>query len=225
MAAAHRLLSMTVARVVLSLLLACLLAAGLAEGTPFAALTVTPTGRQVFDLTTGVTTLPEGGEVVDQDTGVTLRAASIEYREGAFIDATGVRVSGSFGALDADAVHIDMTASVLEAHGHLRLEREGLTVQAARVRFDAGRDVADFAGPVSGDAPAFEADRVLLDTRSGNVLLVGRYSYHDGLFTLTSPAAGGRLELQFVGAEGRAAYDAATEVDPALLERFATELD
>jgi hypothetical protein len=216
---------MTVTRVLLLLLLSGVPAAGLAEGAPFAALTVTPAGRQVFDLTTGVTPLPDGGEVVDQDTGVALQATTIEYRDGAYIDATGVRVRGSFGALDADALHIDIAAATLEAHGHLRLERAGLTVQAARVHFDAGRDVADFAGPVRGDAPAFEADRVLLDTRSGNVLLVGRYSFEDGLFTLTSPASGGRLELQFVGADGNAAYDAATEVDPALLERFATELD
>lgn len=197
----------------------------LAETAPFAALTVTPAGRQTVDLTTGATTLPDGGTVVDQDTGVTLTAATVRYLDGAYLDATGVQVEGSFGTLTADALHIDIVHGTLEAEGALHLERAGLDVTASRVDYDARREVASFAGPVRAQAPTFEADRVLLDARSGDVLLVGRYRFEDGLFTLTSPADGGRLELQLHEVDGAPVYDAATEVDPALLERFAAELD
>ncbi len=199
-------------------------AAACAETAPFAALTVTPDGPQRYDITTGVTTLPQGGTVVDQDTGVTLKAASMQYVEGASIDAKDASVTGSFGRLTATSIHIDVPAGTLRASGDLQLVRDGLRLQADALRFDAGREVVDFTGPVTGASPAFRADRVLLDAKSGDVLLLGQYRFRQGALTLTSPTGGGRLELHFHQIDGKPVYDAATEASPTLLARFSAEL-
>ena len=213
-------------RVVLRVLLITVVAAGLgwAEPAPFAALTVTPDGPQRYDVTSGVTTLPQGGTVVDQDTGVTLKAASMTYVEGASIDATEASVTGSFGKLTAASIHIDVPAGTLEATGGLHLVRGGLTVQAGTLAYDATREVVDIHGPVEGTSPDFHADRVLLDAKSGDVLLLGHYRFSEGALTLTSPTGGGRLELHLHPVDGKPVYDAATEVSPALLARFSAEL-
>lgn len=199
-------------------------AAGSSASTPFAALTVTPKGAQTYDISTGVTTLPDGGTIVDQDTGVRLQAAHITYVDGAYIDAKTVTVHGDFGTLAADTLHIDIKTGVLTASGKLSLTRGALTLKAAKIRYDANRRVADFSGPVSGTSPDFKADRLLLDADNGDVLLLGDYRYSNGPFTLQSPKGGGRLELVLHQVNGSPVYDAATDVSPKLLARFAAEL-
>lgn len=188
---------------------------------PFAALTVTPTGRQVFDITTGVTTMPDGGTIADRSTGVLLVAGHIEYLAGVFVKATGAQVDGDFGSVRAQSLRIDLQSGVLEASGQLSLTRDGISITASGLHYDAQREVAVFTGGVTANQPAFVAERLFLDARSGDVLLDGRYEYQDVLFTLQSPAQGGRLQLRLVLRDGQPSYDAATEVSPALLERFA----
>ena len=213
-------------RALLGVPLLLLLLAGTtwAATAPFAALTVTPDGPQSYNITTGVTTLPKGGTVVDQDTGVTLHAGSLRYQEGTSIDAKKADVTGSFGELKAATLHIDIPAGTLVASGQVQLTRGALTLSASKVRYDANREVVDFAGPVKGTSPDFEADRVLLDASSGDVLLVGHYRYSSNLLTLTSPKAGGRLELHLHTVDGKPIYDAISDVSPALLARFSAEL-
>jgi len=195
-----------------------------AQTPAFASLSVEPAGRQTIDIISGVTTLPDGGSVVDRDTGVSLEAERISYRDGHFIEATGVVVEGSFGTLTAEYLHIDVPTGLLTANGSLRLEREGLSVVADELRYYAEAQVAVFDGAVRGTAPNFQTERLLLDADSGDVLLVGRYAYADGLLTLASPESGGRLELRLSLNEGTASYDAATEVRPEVLARFADYL-
>lgn len=187
---------------------------------PFAALTVTPTGRQQFDIATGVTVLPDGGVITDKSTGVELRAAHIEYLAGAFVQASGAQVSGDFGTVSADSLRLDLEAGVLNANGGLSLVRDGLTISAGSLVYYANRQVAVFDGGVVATGPAFEADQLYLDAATGDVLLVGQYSFQDALFTMTSPEAGGHLELRLVLRDGQPSYDAATEVRPELLARF-----
>ena len=206
------------------LVLALFAGAAWAATAPFAALTVTPDGPQSYNITTGVTTLPKGGTVVDQDTGVTLHAGSLRYQEGTSIDAKGADVTGTFGELKAATLHIDIPAGILVASGEVQLMRGALTLSASKVRYDAKREVVDFTGPVTGTSPDFEADRVLLDATSGDVLLVGHYRYSSSLLTLSSPKAGGRLELHLHSVDGKPIYDATSEVSMALLKRFAPEL-
>lgn len=191
---------------------------------PFAALTVVPTGGQVFDIISGITTLPQGGTVTDQDTGVTLTAGHIEYRAQDYLEATGVSLDGSFGHVTADALRIDLKVGVLTASGGLRLVREGLSVSAATLSFDANAQVATFAGGVQASDPSFVADRVLLDVANGDVLLEGEYVFEGGVFALRSPEGGGLLALKLVVSDGVTSYDAATEVAPEVLARFAPYL-
>jgi len=191
---------------------------------PFAALTVTPFGRQVYDITTGVTTLPEGGTITDQDTGVSLNAKRIEYRAQDYVEAWNVSLAGSFGNVAADALRIDLGAGLLMASGGLHLERDALSVDALNLRFDANTEIAVFGGGVTSTDPRFTADRVLLDVTNGDVLLEGEYVFEGGVFTMRSPEGGGMLALRLVVQDGVASYDAATEVTPEMLERFTGDL-
>lgn len=209
----------------LALAWGCVLLLGtVAAQGPFAALSVNSAGPQVIDITTGITTLPKGGSVIDRDTGVSFDAAHIRYLDGSFIEAEGVTVHAPFGTLTADGVRIEMADSLLTASGNLRLARDGLVVTAAELRYYALSAIAVFDGGVAGTEPAFHAERVLLDVNSGDVLLVGNYSYTSGLFTLNSPVEGGTLELRFQEVDGMIVYDAATEVSPDLLQRFSAHL-
>src|SRR5690606_29666320 len=141
------------------------------------ALEVRSNGRQIIDITTGVTTLPDGGSVVDKQTGVSFVAGHISYLDGAFIEASAVQLEGAFGVLSADVVRIDIAGSSLLAAGALTLRREGPEVVATELRYLALTEVAVFEGGVTGNEPRFSAERVLLDVRTGDVLLDGRYSF------------------------------------------------
>lgn len=190
----------------------------------FAALTVEPNGSQRFDILSGVTTLPEGGTIVDRDLGVTLLAERIEYRAQEYVKAWGVKLTGAFGEVTADSMNIDQLSGRLNAAGGLRLVREGLTVSAGSLEYDAAAEIATFEGGVEGTEPTFTADRVLLDVTSGDVLLEGEYLFEGGLFAMRSPEGGGMLALKLVEADGVISYDAATEVPSELLARFAAHL-
>lgn len=225
---------MRVRRLIVACWTLLLLFAGVAQEAPpvneetvgeaFAALVITSRGRQVFDITTGLTTLPDGGRIYDARTNVEVEAAIVKYVEGQYIDASGVVVSGEFGSFQAETMHVDMVDSVLSASGDLWLARDGLTVTAGSLQYFADQDVMVFDGGVKGTEPDFYADRLLLDVTTGDVLLDGRYTFAGAVFTLRSPEAGGHLHLrpQMHGEEY--VYAAATEVSPELLRRFSAYL-
>ena len=221
-----RKLALTTAIVLFGAIASCFGASGAAlAAAPFAALTVTPAGAQQYDITTGITTLPDGGSIVDQDTGVALEAQRIVYLAGVYVEAQGVRVTGTFGEVDAEELRIDLVTGVLTATGGLSLTREALTVVADRLTYHAADQVAVFAGGVMGSDPRFQSERVLLDVATGDVLLDGESTAAGSPFALQSPEGGGVLALRLVvTAAGEAAYDAATEPAPELLERFAPSL-
>lgn len=205
---------------VTALLLTAAAAQPQGEEQPFAALVITSHGRQTIDITTGLTTLPDGGKLTDTKTGVEVSAEVIQYLDGAYIEAAGVSVTGAFGDFSADALHIDVVGSVLTASGELELDRDGLLITAGLLRYHALEQVIVFEGGVQGSEPAFAADRVLLDAVTGDVLLDGRYTFVGDLFTMRSPEAGGQLQLVLSRKGEQHVYGAATEVSPALLERF-----
>lgn len=205
-------------------LLALAAGPGAVAQSPFAALSVVPKGRQVLDITTGVTLLPEGGYVVDQQTGVRLDAEHIRYLDGAFIEASQVSVSGNFGDLKAESLRIDIPEGQLSADGGLSLKRDELVLTAERMHYYAGDNVAEFDGSVASTSPAFAADRALLDTLSGDVLLIGRYRFEGGFLTLASPEEGGWLELRLRADADTVTYDASTDVGEDLIERFKSRL-
>lgn len=195
-----------------------------AAQSPFAALSVVPSGRQVLDITTGITVLPDGGHVIDQQTGVRLEAEYIRYLDGSFIEATGVSVMGDFGLLSAASLRIDIPDASLNATGDLSLTRGELVLSAESMSYYAEDEVAEFSGAVTSNAPAFTAERALLDTLSGDVLLIGRYSFDGGFLTLVSPEEGGWLELRLRQIDEGVMYDATTDIGEDLLERFAARL-
>lgn len=192
---------------------------------PLAALTVLPKGAIEYDITSGVTLLPQGGTVIDKGTGVRLEATELRYVDGEYIRAQGAKVSGSLGTLRAQRLDINVPSATLDASGDLLLEREGLSLAAASMHYDVGEQLIEFLDCVGVDAPAFKAERLLLDTRTGNALLVGTYSYQNGILTLTSPEAGGMLQLTLTTVDGAPAYDATTKVSPDVLARFAAVLN
>lgn len=185
----------------------------------FSGLTVIAFGEQEFDIVTGITTLPEGGQVVDREHGVTLTAESMRYREGDFVEAETVEVSGRFGTARSDRVSIDLATAVVEASGNVRFEREELRLLAASLRYDVDAAIVEFEGPVTGEGVELEAAAMLLDADSGSVLLIGPYRYQDELFELSSEREGALLSLTPAEDEsGRMV--ASSRVDPELIDRL-----
>lgn len=185
----------------------------------FSGLTVIAFGEQEVDIITGITTLPEGGQVVDREHGVTLTAETMRYREGDFVEAETVEVSGRFGTARSDSMSIDLDAAVVEAFGNVRFEREELRLLATSLRYDVKAAVVQFQGPVTGEGVELEAAAMLLDADSGSVLLVGPYRYQDELFELSSEREGALLSLTPAEDEsGRMV--ASSRVDPDLIERL-----
>jgi len=206
---------------VLGLLLALFMSeVSAADTSAFAALSVTAFGEQQFDIATGVTTLTGGGEVRDQKTKVRLTGSFIRFRDGVFIEAEGTQVEGSFGTLQADNISIDIPGGKLVAQGHLMLTRGSLEVSSGALTLFADADIVRFEGGVSGMGPSFTAATALLDVISGDVLLLGPYSFEAGPFHLTASNEGAMLELTYIELDEGPSYDAASEVSPDFLTRI-----
>lgn len=191
-----------------------------AANEPFAALSVTATGAQTFDITTGITTLPDGGVISDQTLGVIVTAQFVEYVAGEYVRAEMVEAVGQFGVLTSPELYLNITEGTLEVGGGLDLVRDGLTLRGEALVYDAVRQIVVFSGGVIATGPTFETDRLYLDVTTGDVLLDGRFVYQDELFVMESPEEGGRLELKFSLVDDQPIYDAATEVRPELLALF-----
>ena len=195
--------------------------AGEGEHTNFAGLTIVAAGEQEFDLLTGVTTLPQGGQIISQEYGLTLVGERIAYREGEFIEASGVSVTTDFADATAESVRFDLESGDMSANGNVRFEHETLSLRATSLRYIAVAAAVRFEGPVVGEG--LEAAGMLLDIGSGTLLLVGPYRYEDGLFELASAREGALLALTPANEE-LTELRASTDVDPGLLERLAPHL-
>ena len=198
-----------------------------AETINFSQLTVKPYGSQEFDISTGITTLPEGGDVIDTDTNLALSGSFVRFEDGAFIEATDVTITGDFGTLAAAEVFLDLGSSTLDIPSKLTFRRAELELTAGAMKYHHGQGIAVFTGGVQGSVPPLTADTLLLDSLAGVMLLVGRYSFTDGLFTLESPESGGRLYVAIEVDEetGTTDYIATSNPGEAELERFAPFLE
>jgi hypothetical protein len=216
----HRPFRASLLLLILGLVLATPLWAGAQDvADAFAGLTVVAFGDQEVDLLTGITTLPDGGQIIDQESGVTLTAQMLRYREGDFIEAEGVDLSGNFGKAKSNRIHVDLAEGTLEANGEVRFEREDFALDAESLFYRPAAGVVRFGGPVEGSGIEFEAAAAVLDTTTGTVLLAAPYRYEDALFELSSERKGALLSLT-PAPESPGSLVASSQVDPQLLERL-----
>lgn len=192
---------------------------GASQEEAFAGLTVVAHGDQEIDIFTGITTLPEGGQVIDRENGVTLTAEHIRYREGEFVEARGVEVSGEFGIAHSEEVYIDLVEGRLNATGAVRYERDELGLNATSLHYFPEDGVVRFEGPVTGVGADFEATAALYDRESGALLLAAPYRYQDTLFELSSERAGALLSLT-PAAGNNGTLLASSRVAPEVLARL-----
>ena len=190
------------------------------KGDPLVGLTVVPFGEQTFDIATGLTTLPQGGEITDRVSGVVITAPFIELQQGVFIKAKTVEASGEFGIFQASEFYIDFESSVIRAGGEVTLSKDATTIHSEQLSYFVDTKILRLSGGVVGQSPAIEAEAIILEFSSGIALLVGPYTFTDGVFTLSSKIANSLLELVAVENEGSSIFEAATEVDPVSLARF-----
>lgn len=172
----------------------CTVAAAWSDAS-FAGLVITARGDEEFDISTGITTLVDGGEIYDRTTGMGLVADFIRYRVDEFIETRGTEVSGPFGTVRAEFVDFDMVDGILTAGGSLELTADEVVATAQALSFHLESGVMDISGSVTATAPGFSAERVLLSTESGVVLLLAPYEYDDGFLLLRSTTPGAMLEL------------------------------
>ncbi len=186
---------------------------------PFAAFTVEPAGDQVVDLATGVTTLPDGGRLVDAERGLSLEAAYIEYKEGVFVRAKGARLFKEKLRFEAGRLEYDVARETVVLGEGVRFSSPHLSgLEAPRGVLYLKDGVAVLEGGVKSESPAFQAERMVADTREGLVLLLGAFSYQDPALGITLKGQGedARLLLRFKE-EG---VEAETEVPPEVLKRL-----
>src|SRR5690554_418661 len=91
------------------------------SGGSFASLVITPDGDEEYDIATGITTLLDGGQIRDQGSGIVLTAPWISYKVDEYIDTRDTTVTGSFGQVTGQSVHVDIPSSQLTASGNLQL--------------------------------------------------------------------------------------------------------
>lgn len=198
-----------------------------AETINFSQLTVKPYGSQEFDISTGITTLPEGGDVIDTNTNLSLSGSFVRFEDGAFIEATEVTITGNFGTLQSSEVYLDLHSSTLDIPNALTFNRAELQLEAGAMKYHHEHGIAVFTGGVSGTVPPLQADTVMLDSVTGTMLLVGTYTFTDGLFTLESPSGGGYLFVTIEVDEetNETDYIATSNPTESDLERFASFLE
>ena len=183
-------------------------------------LTVIPFGEQTFDIATGLTTLSQGGEIRDRVSGVVVTAPFIELQQGVFIEAKNVEATGAFGTFQALELNISFEESVVRAEGEVTLRKDATVIYAEQLAYYVDTQILRLAGGVIGASPVIEAKAIILEFASGTALLVGPYTFEEGLFTLSSTLEDSFLELVSVEYDDVSTFEAATEVNPENLDRF-----
>jgi len=186
----------------------------------FAAFTVEPAGDQVVDLATGVTTLPDGGRLVDAERGLSLEAAYIEYKEGEFVRAEKARLVQGDLRFEAGRLEYDVKSEKVVLEGGVYFSSKQLKgLRAARGVLYLKDQVAVLEGGVKGEEPAFEAERLVADTKEGLVLLLGAFRYQDPELGIVLKGQGpdAALLLRFTE-DGE--IEAETEVPPEIERRL-----
>jgi len=199
------------------------------DGNSFANLTINAFGDEVLDISTGISTLTDGGRVTDRASGVELESEHITYLAGSFIETGMAHLTGPFGSVTGGSVRVDIPEGEVHAHGELEFLGPNLQVLGTELAYYVDRGVIVLTGGVDAPLPGFSAASLFYDTASGTVLLVGPYSFDDGLISLSSSQPGAYLELLGAQAdpdgEGPARFQVSSEPSQATLDAFAALLD
>ncbi len=197
-----------------------LLLGGIAMAASFAAFTVEPKGDQEVDLTTGITTLPQGGRLIDNDSGVALEAALIRYKEGEFVEAEEARLSRNDLRFRVGKLEYLVEQKEVRLSGGVTFSSDFLEgLKADRGVLFMADDVAVLEGGVRSTSPAFEAQRLVADTREGLVLLVGDFRYEDPALGLVLRGKGESARLLITFVQGKEP-EATTEVPAKVRSRL-----
>ncbi len=166
----------------------------------FAALSIEPYGDQVFDLATGVTTLPQGGVIHDNENDLSIDAGYVEYKEDVYVLARKARSEAKDIRFAAEKLRYDLPEQLVSLAEGVVLDTaqvKELKAQNAWIFIEAG--VAVLQGGVQAADPELQAAALVSDYRTGEVLLLAPYRYHDaGLgITLAGKNPDKQLYLKF----------------------------
>lgn len=173
----------------LALLLPLLLAAR------FATFTVEPYGAQRLNLETGVTTLPQGGVLVDNANGLRLEGRYIEYKEGVFVRARGLRLLSKEETFQAEGLDHDIGKQVARFTGLVFSNRDFKNVRAKQGVAYFSEDVVVLRGGVQAETPSLEAETLVLNLKTREGLVLGRFVYREGKAVLKGKGSKARLYL------------------------------
>lgn len=186
----------------------------------FAALTIIPSGRQSFDITTGVTTLADGGEIIDKTEKLSLVAANIELNEAEFISATTANVDGEFGSFSTESLYIDVLNQRLETSA-VELSYKNLVITADSLILFLDTDIAKLSGNVTSSSPEFSASAIFINLETGFALLGSPFVFQNGPLVLRQENAGKQLQLSPRELEdGNLNYQASSQVEESVLANF-----
>lgn len=161
----------------------------------FAAFSVEPFGTQRVNLETGVTTLPQGGVLVDNENGLRLQGSFIEYKEGAFVRARGLRLLSKEETFQAGSLDHDVKKQVAQFQDLVFSNRDFKSVRAEEGMVYFNEDVVVLRGSVRAQNPTLEADTLVIQLKTREALVLGRFVYREGRTTLKGNTPSARLYL------------------------------
>lgn len=168
---------------------------GAASAATFAGFTIKPTGDQKLDLRTGTTVLPQGGTATDAGRGLSVKAGSIEYKDGAWLKARdAILTTNDGGTLSAQNVNYTVTADQLTASGSVVYNDKRVhDLTAQGVTLDSKAKIIVASGQVKSLDPQLAADKVVVDYANNRALMVGHYQYQYGRTKLSGAKDGATL--------------------------------
>ena len=181
----------------------------------FAGFTVQPSGPQELDLSTGITTLAQGGSITDNQRNLKLQAKYIQYKDGEFYKAREASFKSKDGDFSAVSLEFQQKADTLKLDT-LRFSSKDLKGISAKQGVLFKENILVLKGEVRSGEPSLEASLTVIDTSKSQALVLGPFTYKDGLATLKGQKADSTLLLSF--SEGK--VKAITRVPPEVLGRL-----
>jgi hypothetical protein len=169
---------------------------GVVFAASFAAFSVEPFGTQRLNFETGVTTLPQGGILIDNENGLRLRAAYIEYKEGAFIRARTLELLSQKQTFKAQSLEHDIPKQEARYTSLSFSNLDFKNLQAEHALVLLKEDILVGKG-VLAEKPLLKAEMLIVDLKRREALIAGNFSFRDGQRVLKGTGSSARLFIQF----------------------------